>query len=878
LISFGILIFINNSHKNRIKLFKNSPFYIIPVFLIFHCILLTGQEKVEKDTSLVKKDTVAVDSLSMKKKDPPFKTKVNYEAEDSIRFSMNSKRIYMYKNSQIKYDDIELKSERVDFDMDKSIVYAKGITDTLGRQVGKPHFKQGDEEFDANDLSYNFKTRKGIIHDIVSKQDEEGFLHAEKTKKQDNGQIHMINGKYTTCNLPHPHFYLALTKAIAIPNEQIVAGPAYIVMEDIPLPIGIPFGFFPSKRNSTSGVLLPTYGEEAQRGFYLRNGGYYFALSDHFDARLTGDIYSKGTWGAAVASNYRKRYKFSGNLNLRYYRNRIGEEGPTQQKSTDFSIVWSHGQEAQANPYRRFSANVNYSSQKFDRTHNYTDPAQFLTNQKQSSISYNQSWPNNSPVNLSVNLRHSQNSRNNSVNLTLPTVAFNVNRIYLFRGKDGSSGNWWDDLSISYTSSLENRITAHEDSLFTPQTLRRMENGFRHSIPFGTSIKIWKKLNINLSPSLNYNGMAYSNYTKRRSVRFYDAENDTFLNKVVIDTISKFTYAQGFAPSLSLSANPTWYGMFRFKEKAKIQAIRHVLRPTVGLGFVPSLKGFAPDYNRTFIDNDGQIRTYSIYERNIYGTPSSSNTKSGSLSIGLFNNLEMKVRSAKDTVTGERKIKIIDNLNFNTSYNIFADSMGWSPVSIGGSTTLFEGMSINISGSMDLYSIKRHVTGNQVILRRDKEFEFSANKRLGRLTSLSFSTGYRFQSKQGTDKKSEGEEQTVRNDYDYFKIPWQFSIDYDFTYSKPYDKSEFMQTFRFSGDFSLTPKWKVNFNSGYDVKANKFSYTTIGVDRDLHCWVMTFNCSPFGETKFYSFQINVRSSILKDIKYDKRKSIYDYQY
>lgn len=881
MISFGILFFINNSHKNSIKLFKISPLYIITVFLVFQCILVTGQEKITADTSSVRKDTIAVDSLSLqKKKEQPFKSKVTYTADDSIHFSMDTKRIYMYKNSQINYDDIELKSERVIFNMDSSIVFAKGVKDSLGRLIGKPHFKQASEEFDANDLSYNFKTEKGIIHDIFSKQDQEGYLHAQKTKKLSNGNINMINGKYTTCDAEHPHFYLDLTKAIVIPNKQIVSGPAYLVMEDIPLPVGIPFGFFPSKKTSASGILIPTYGEEAQRGFFLRNGGYYFALSDYFDLRLTGDIYSKGTWGAAAATQYVKRYKFSGNFNLRYYRNRIGDEGPAQQRSTDFSIVWTHGQEAQANPYQRFSANVNYSTQRFDRTHNYTNPELYLTNQKQSSVSFNKSWPNNSPVNLSVNLRHSQNSRNNEVSLTLPQIAFNVNRIYLFRSKEGSSDKWYDDISISYTSNLENRITSHGDSLFTPKTLKNMENGFRHSIPFGTSIKIWKKINLNLSPSLNYNGMVYSNYIKKEFLDlYYDPVHDTtYTNYLKYDTVRKFTYAQGFSPSLSLAANPTFYGMFQFKKGAKIEAIRHVLRPSVGVSMVPSLKGLVRDYNRTYTDAEGRVNTYSIYERNIYGTPSSSNTKSGAVSIGVFNNLEMKVRSDKDTVTGTKKIKLIDNLNFNTSYNIFADSMGWAPVSMSGSTTLFEGMAINISGSFDLYSLRKTIRGNQIIYQRDKEFEFSRTGKLARLTSMSFTTGYQFQSKQGNENKEEkgDSRNVVPDEYDYFDIPWQFSIDYDLTYSKPYDKSEFLQTFRFSGNFSLTNKWKINFSSGYDVKANKFTYTTVGIDRDLHCWAMSFNFSPFGETKFYSFQINVKSALLRDIKYDKRKSIYDY--
>jgi hypothetical protein len=513
--------------------------------------------------------------------------------------------------------------------------------------------------------------------------------------------------------------------------------------------------------------------------------------------------------------------------------------------------------------------------------HNYTNAKQYLNNQKQSSISYNQSWPNNSPVNLSVNLRHSQNSNNNSVDLTLPSMSFNVNRIYLFRGKNGnSSGKWYDDFAISYTSSLENNISAHEDSLFTDKTMKRMKNGFKHSIPFGTTFKIWKLMNLNLSPSLNYNGVVYSNYIRKRLEKI----NDT-TGYVYVDTFQRFTYAHGFSPSLSLSATPTLYGMFKFRN-SKIKAIRHVMRPSASISLIPSLKGLVPDYSDYYTDIQGRRQRYSRYEQNIYGTPTSSNTKSGSISLGLFNNLEMKVRSDKDTSansTGERKIKLIESLNLGTSYNIFADSMGWSNISLSGNTTIVEGLSITASGSLDMYTYDKIPKGDYYSYNRRNKYELKENHRLGRLTNMSLSTGYSFQSKQGTSSEKDKEKNPRSKDllpdeYNYFNIPWSFSFSYDFTYSKPYDVSEFLHTFRFDGDFSLTKNWKVNFSSGYDVKANKFSYTTIGINRDLHCWVMSFNCSPFGETKFYNFQINVKSALLQDIKYDKRKSNYDYMY
>lgn len=860
-------------------MFRKFLNIIIGIFLTLQCLSVSGQVKIPADTSLAKKDTTLKDSLALtKKKGQPFKSKVEYVADDSMRFSLDSKRVYMYKNSKINYEDMELKSERVDFDMQKSEVYASGTKDTTGKYLGKPHMKQSQEEFDADSLLYNFKTKRGKMHQLFTKQ-EDGYLHAEVTQKQSNGEIHLINGKYTTCDLEHPHFYLDLTKAIVIPNSKIVAGPAYIVMEDIPLPIGIPFGFFPSKKTSASGVIIPTYGEEATRGFFLRNGGYYFALSKYFDLALTSEIYSRGSWGVATASRYVKRYKYNGNFNLRYNKTKTGDELQST-STTDYSIQWTHAQASQANPYQTFSANVNFSSTKYDKLHSYTDPTKYLNNRKSSSISFNKTWPNNSPLNLSANLRHDQNSQTKQVSLTLPSIAFNINRIYLFRGKDGGSGKWWDDISISYTSSLENRITAHEDSLFTSDMLKKMQNGFKHSIPFGTTFKLWKKMNVNLSPSLNYQGMVYSSHLNKH---LYETADTAY---VKTDTIHKFAYAQGFSPSLSLAATPTIYGTYNFKNKnSKIVAIRHVIRPSASLSFVPSLSGFAPDYTKTYTDTAGEVHTYTIYNatNNVYDPPVSTKQKSGSISFGLFNNLEMKVKSDKDTLTGTRKIKLIDNLSLSSSYNLFADSNNWSAVSFNGSTTLMENWSVNLSGSMDMYAIRQTHSLNSISYSRDKVFEFERTGRLARLTSVSVSTGYRFQSKQGTEKKEDGEEKpreknSIPDEYDYFNIPWSFDIDYDFTYSKPYYKSEIQQTFRFSGNFSLTPKWKINFTSGYDMKLKQFSYTTIGLDRDLHCWQMTFSCSPFGTTKFYNFQINVKSAILKDLKYDKRKSIYDYQY
>lgn len=873
-----------------------STYHYIPFAFLFAISLsVSGQEKQPADSIAVKKDFLAKDSLrkdsmSLKKKDQPFKSKVSYNSDDSIHFSLNDKMIYLFKNSKVTYEDIELTSERVDFNMEKSAVSAYGVNDSTGEYIGKPNFKQSNEKFQAKRLAYNFKSRKAIVSDIISEQ-EGGFLHAEKTKKQPNGQIDLIHGKYTTCDAEHPHFYLALTKAVVDPGNVIVSGPAYVVMEDIPLPIGIPFGFFPSKKNSTSGVLIPTYGEEASRGFFLRNGGYYFALSDYFDLRLTGDIYSKGTWGLSAASSYTKRYKFRGSFSGNYMRNIFGDEG-NQTKSTDFRITWNHSQDSKANPYQSFSANVNFSSTSYDRNHSYTNPSQFLQNVKQSSISYNKQWPNNSPFNLSLNLNHSQDSRSKEVNLSLPTGSFNISRIYLFRGKNSSGGDkWYDNFSLSYSSSFMNTVRVKEDNLFKGSIKDSMVYGFQHSIPFGTTFKLWKTFNLNLSPSLNYTGVVNSFYVRKTERSYVDTAGKT-VYYLDTDTVHKLSYAHGFSPSVSLSIGPTWYGNFGFKSKKfVIQQIRHVFRPTASVSLVPDLRDLVPNYSRTvldengnpYTDNTGRTYEYSMYEGAKYGAPSSASRKSGTLSLSAYNNLEMKVRSKSDTITGLKKIKLIENLNIGTSYNIFADSMRWSNISISGNTALTEKLRLDFNANMDPYSYKLNSKG---LPERTSTTEFKRNGKIGRLTNFGFRTSYSFQSGQGKNKK-ESESASpggpkkpgVVEEYDYFDIPWNFSFDYSFNYSKsnPFEKSQIIQTLSFNGGLSLTPKWKIHATSGFDFKTKDFTYTTIGLDRDLHCWAMTFSCSPFGTVKFYSFSINVKSAILKDLKYDKHKSIYDYQ-
>jgi hypothetical protein len=840
------------------------------------------------DTSFVNEEALFNDTTQQadtlknraKKRESEFKSKMEYTAEDSTSYSMLEKKAYLFGKAKVTYEDIELTAAYIDYDFNNSMVFAKGVPDSTGVLGGIPEFKQGDKQFTADSLLYNFKTKKGITYHTHTKEGD-GFLQAYKTKKHDDGSFHIRKGKYTTCDAPEPHFYLALSKAIIIPNNKIVSGPANLVIEDVPLPIFIPFGFFPNKRENASGIKIPSYGENVSQGFYLKDGGYYFAVNDYFDLLLTGDIYSKGTWGISGRTNYVKRYKFQGGFSGRFYENRTGEKGLDLSKSRDFSITWNHSQSPKANPNQSFSANVNYSSSSFDKNHNYLDRQSLITNTKSSSISYNRSWKD---FNLSLNLRHSQSSSTKDVSFDMPSVSFSANRIYPFRGKN-TSGNykWYQNISIGYSSQMINKLQAKEDELFTQRTLNRAQNGYQHSIPVSINFKAMKFFNI--TPGFSYSGVLYTTHIRKSWTDSMNYSTDKRVGYEKVDTIHKLTYAHGFSPSLSASLNPQLYGMFVFGKNSKIEAIRHVLTPTVGFSFVPDIKSMVPNYFREYRRYDNGPGTYStvrysVYERNIYGTPSLP-VRSGSFSFGLNNNLEMKVKSAKDTVTGTKKIKLIETLSFSSSYNIYAKEYNLSPIGMHGSTTLFKDFRINFNGTINPYDIDS--TGRTV-----NEYYFKNKGKIGRLTNAGLSFGYSIQSGKGkkSNKSSTGtgatqteEQQQVekhKEEYGYFNIPWSFSFDYSLNYTKPGLESNVIQSLTFRGSISLTPKWQISFTSGYDFEKKEFSYTSFNLSRNLHCWVMTVDFAPFGPYRYYNFRIAALSSILSDLKYEERKDYYDY--
>jgi hypothetical protein len=859
---------------------------------------INGQERVIKEKTIPvpennlsvqfpETDSLISDTLKIpgtSGKDEDISSEVFYTADDSIIISMEmgERKVFLHGNAIVRYEQIELTADYIEFNMSTNEIFAKGIpNDTSGIIEGMPEFKDAAEIINSHTIKYNFKSKKGYIETVKTRQDE-GYLHAEQTRKDEFGHIHLKDGKYTTCDLDHPHFYIALTRATSIPSDKIVSGPAYLVIEDVPIPIGLPFGFFPNKKTNTSGILLPEYGEEISRGFYLRNGGYYWAVNDFMDLRFTGDIYTNSTWGARVGSMYRVRYKFNGSFNLRYYQNINGEKGlDNYSKSTDYAITWSHNQDGKANPNLQYGASVNMSTSRFDQNHSRM-LTNALTNTKQSSVSFQKRWPN-APFNLTASANHSQNSRTNTVDLNLPKVSFNMNRIYPFKSKISTKDRWYEQIQLSYTSFFDNRISTIDTLLFTSRVWENMNTGFRHEIPISYNYKPKKLKNFTISPSLRYSAVAYTNFIQKRREHYTDT--DTSYYYTVNDTIKRLSYAHSYVPSINFGFNPKIYGTYMFKPESRIQSIRHVMSPSASVSFIPDMSKLTPNYYRELKDESGNVlETYSIFANGMFGTPS-LNRRSRTMTVALRNTLEMKVLQDTDTTSNVNKVKLLDNFDFSSSMN-FDDSIKWSPISIVGNTSLLKGkLRVALRGTFDPYAVDQQ-------FRRINKSEYSVSRKIGRLTSAGMSTGFNFASKQGADKTGSGEnlegdpgleaptpvdeqydninEEYAIGRYVDFDVPWTLSADYNLNYTNFRNERAIIQTLRFTGDFSLTPKWKIGFNTGYDIKSREITTTNLSIFRDLHCWEMRLTAVPFGIYKSFNFQINVKSAVLQDLKYNKR--------
>ena len=725
--------------------FRRTTYLLLSLFVFgFFCSFYAEAQRVrgkrmrgEEKTDSLHRDSVALDSLGMDslavdttKKKEPLDAPVIYEASDSIVFTKDG-YAHLYGEGKVNYQNIELTSAVITMNMDSSTVFAKGVADTTGVETGTPIFKDGETPYESKIMRYNFKTKKGFINNIVTQQGE-GYVTSEEGKKGADDEIYMRHGKYTTCdNHEHPHFYLRLSMAKVRPKKNVVFGPAQLVVEDVPLPIAVPFGFFPFNSSYSSGFIMPTYGDEMNRGFYLRDGGYYFAISDQMDLKVLGEIFTKGSWGLSAASNYNKRYKFSGSFNASYLVTKTGEKNmPDYSVSKDFRIQWSHRQDAKANPNSSFSASVNFATSSYDRSSlsSLYNPQQYSQNTKASSVSYSRNFPEIG-LNISSTFNITQNTRDSSLSMTLPDVNISLNRIYPFkRKKSVGDERWYEKISLQYTGSITNSISTKDNLLFkTPLT--QWENGMQHKIPVSATFNLFKYINI--VPSFNYTERWYLRKVKQS----YDP-SPASTDHVKRDTINGFNRLYDY--NLSLQMNTKLYGMYKplFMKSKELQ-IRHVFTPTVSYTYTPdfgkSRYGYYDTY--TYTDEDGEVRTveYSPYEGAVYGYPGKG--MSQNISFSVDNNIEMKMKSDKDT-TGYKKISLIDQLGASLSYDVA--NKRWSDLSMNLRLKLTKSYTFNMNASFATYAYEFDENGNVVVGDRT-EWSYG---RFGRFQGYSGSFSY----------------------------------------------------------------------------------------------------------------------------------------
>ena len=807
---------------------------------------------------------------------------IHYQAEDSISFDVNKRKAQLYNKGKIEYESMELKADEIRVDFNSQMLYAQHVVDSNGKHIGQPFFKEGNAEYVADTIVFNYMTKKGIISSVITQQGE-GFLHGSRVKKISDSIMYLNGGQYTTCNYSHPHFAINFSHSKLITGDKIFTGPAYVTIEDVPTPLVLPFAFFPMKKDRTSGIIMPNYGWMNNRGYYLKDGGYYWPVNDMLDLALTGEIYTNLSWAAEAKSNYYVRYKFKGDVDVRYGITKEGIPGDsaTFNKYSDFKLVWKHDQDAKANPRSRFSANVNLQSRNYNK--NTTNRNDYFNSTTTSSISYTAQLGGG--FNFAASLRESYNVQTGLINLKLPSLSLSSTTFYPLRRKQVSgSYRWYENISLSYTFSADNNISSQDSDLFKLSVLDKMQYGIQHAIPLSFSQKVLKYFN--WTNSVSYNERWHWS-TIRKSF-------DTVANRAVIDTVRGFRANRDVSYTSSLSTRI--YGMFNFKY-GPIRAIRHVINPSVSFNYRPDFGDPRLGWWQSYTDNTGYVHRYSIFEQSLYGGPSDG--RSGRVGFNIGNNLELKVKDAKDTVTGVRKITLLENLSFNMSYDLAKDSLRWSDLSVSGRTTLFKNLVLNYSGSFSPYYIDS--AG-----RKHDQFIWKVQNKLLQKNNSTWSTQISYSINSETFKSGKGDkpgskprgEQIVppvlQTPFNYnpalmmgtyadFTMPWNLSFNYTLSYVSTYVaaqfnlKKEVIQTLSVSGNVDLTPNWKIAFSTGYDFVNKGISYTSLDIYRDLHCWEMRFNWVPFGYYKSWNFQINIKASSLKDVKYTKQQSYQDNQ-
>ena len=815
-----------------------------------------------KADSLQIEASQAVDTLRANTNDTGdevLKFPVKYHARDSMQVDLENEIVYLYGGATVDYEDMHLGAEFISIDMKNKEMFAQGVPDPDGYLVGAPRFSQGNQQFRSNTIRYNFETKKGKIGYVIT-QEGEGYIHGEIVKKDPENNFFIRNGKYTTCDLDTPHFAITSNKLKVINNNKIVTGPAYLTIESIPTPLLIPFGFFPNKKGRSSGIIFPSFGESAQRGFYFQHLGYYFGFSDYINLALTSDVYTKGSYTLDAASVYKKRYKYSGNVRLSYAYTIEGErELPDFATTKDFHINWTHSQDPRFNPNSTFSANVNAGSQSYYR--NTISPVNtFLTNTFQSSVTYSRRFPNK-PFNLTLAASHFQNTITKDMRITAPDLSFNVSRISPFKRKNPvGRPKWYEKVGISYSLRGTNYIETKDSLLFRSESLDQLQNGVQHTIPLSTSFNLFNYFM--LTPSVNYTERWYFKTTQYA----YDADSakvDTF-------TVHGFQAARDYQASLGLSTRI--YGMYQFRG-GPVTAVRHVMTPSVSLSYRPDFGKEKYGYYKTIqTDAAGNTRRYSIFERSVYGGPGAG--PFANLGFSLDNNIEMKVRTRSDTGDATKKIKILESLSISSGYNIIADSMNLGVFNVNGRTTLFDRVNLSFGGTLNPYDFDENNNDYDRFLAQE-------NKGLVRLTDANISMSFSLNktaNRETPKYDSEEMEYIAQHPEQYvdFNVPFNLSVSYSYRYSKRGAlASTKTQSASFNGDLSLTPQWKIGFNSWYDITEGEFTNVGLNIYRDLHCWEMRLGWIPFGFQESWNFQINVKSSILQDLKLLKKKDFYD---
>lgn len=861
-------------------------------------------------------DSIRADSINRARKqgiDAP----VTYSANDSLVYDAMTKDAKLYGNSEVKYENMDLKSDKIRMNLDSSLVHATGSPDSTekGGIKGRPVFVMGADNYDTDTIAFNFKTKKGLVQNALTKQDD-GFLRSKISKRTATGDVYLAHGRYTTCDKEHPDFYISLSRAKVRPGKDAVFGPAYIVVADVPLPFAIPYGFFPFTKSYSSGFIMPSYGDEQSRGFYLRDGGYYFAISDKMDLKLIGEIYTKGSWGLTATSNYRKRYKYNGSFLFSYQDTRTGDKGmPDYAKQTSFKLQWSHRQDAKANPFMSLSASVNFATSSYERNNltSMYNPQSLTQSTRTSSINWSTTF-SSIGMSLSSTANLSQNMRDSTISMTLPDLNISISRFYPFRRKHAAGDErWYEKIAMSYTGQFSNSINTKENRLMHSSLIKDWRNGFQHNIPISANFTLFKYINLN--PSFNFTDRMYTNKVNKSW--------DERTQKEVSDTTYGFHNVYNW--NLSLSASTKIYGFWKPSRKIfgdKIQAIRHVITPTVSFSYAPDFSasryGYYKTYQKTDADGNVSLVQYSPYQNELYGVPGRGRT--GSISWSFDNNIEMKVKSDKDS-TGFKKISLIDQLGWSMSYNMAAKEKPLSDLTVNlrlkwwknytfnmtgvfasyayeldnqgkpyvgnhtywgmGKWGRFQGMSQNISYTLTPDKIKKLFGGAKDDDDKNKKNKKNDDDEID--TDIESNVDdTMIDAQHGASKdNSGGKADTDGDGYMRFSMPWSLTFGYGITMSENTDINKFnyktmrypykfTQTLNVSGNLRISDGWNISFSSGYDFDNHKVSMTTASLQRDLHCFNMSCSLvlAPYAS---YNFTFRCNASTLTDaLKYDKR--------